>query len=73
VCIYHTFALNQFPREARQRFAELIGEHAAHRDLALIAIEWRESYLSVELALLERGARTDLRLANCDAHGSWLE
>jgi hypothetical protein len=39
----------------------------------LIGIEWREPYPSVDLTLFERGARIDLRLANCEAHGSWLE
>jgi hypothetical protein len=73
LCIYHSFTLNQFPSEARERFAALIAEHAARHNLALIAIEWREPYPSVDLSLFEDGMRTDLRLAHCDAHGSWIE
>jgi len=73
LCIYHSFTLNQFSSEARERFAALITEHAAQRNLALIAIEWREPYPSVDLSLFEDAARTDLRLAHCDAHGSWIE
>jgi hypothetical protein len=73
LCIYHSFTLNQFPSGARERFATLIAKCAAQRNLALIAIEWREPYPSVDLALFEAGTRTDLRLAHCDAHGGWLE
>jgi hypothetical protein len=73
LCIYHSFTLNQFPSEARERFATLIAACAAQRDLALIAIEWREPYPSVDLSLFQDGARADLRLAHCDAHGGWIE
>jgi hypothetical protein len=73
LCIYHSFTLNQFPSQARERFAALIAEQAAQRNLALIAIEWLETYASVDLSLFENGARTDIRLAHCDAHGGWIE
>jgi hypothetical protein len=73
LCIYHSFTLNQFPSEARERFAALLAQHATRRDLALIAIEWRETDAAVDLSLFENGARTDVRLAHCDAHGSWIE
>ena len=73
LCIYHSFTLNQFPSEARERFATLIAKHATQRNLALIAIEWREPFPSVDLALFEDGARADMRLAHCDAHGGWME
>lgn len=73
LCVYHSFTLNQFASEARERFASLIAECAAQRNLALIAIEWREPYPSVDLALFEAGTRVDLCLAHCDAHGGWLE
>ena len=73
LCIYHSFTLNQFAAEARERFVALIAACAAQRNLALIAIEWRESYASVDLSLFEEGARTDMRLAHCDAHGGWME
>ena len=73
LCIYHSFTLNQFPPQARERFAALITEHAAGRDLALIALEWHEPHASLDLSMFEDGARTDQRLAHCDAHGSWIE
>ena len=73
LCIYHSFTLNQFPSEARQRFAGLLAEQATKRAMALIALEWREPHASLELALFENGARTDQCLAHCDAHGSWME
>jgi hypothetical protein len=73
LCIYHSFTLNQFSSEARARFARLIDECAAQRNLALIAIEWRETYAAVDLTVFENGARADTRLAHCDAHGGWIE
>jgi hypothetical protein len=73
LCIYHSFTLNQFPSAARERLATLVAECAAQRNLALIAIEWREPYPSVDLSLFENGARADMRLAHCDAHGGWIE
>jgi hypothetical protein len=73
LCIYHSFTLNQFPAEARQRFANLIAEHAAGRDMALIALEWREPHATLDLSIFQHGARADQRLAHCDAHGSWME
>src|SRR5262249_4606296 len=73
LCVYHTFALNPVTREARDRCGALLAEHAARRTLYIRAIEWREPYPSVELTAFESGARTDRRLAHCDAHGGWLE
>jgi len=73
LCMYHSFTLNQFPSEARKHFMNLVAEHAARRDLALIALEWHESHASVDLSIFEHGARADQRLAHCDAHGSWME
>lgn len=73
LCIYHSFTLNQFPSAARQRFADMVAEHAAGRDLALSAMEWREPHASLDLTLFQNGARIDQRLAHCDAHGSWME
>ncbi|HEU5101989.1 MAG TPA: DUF2332 domain-containing protein [Roseiflexaceae bacterium] len=73
LCIYHSFTLNQFPAEARKRLADLLAEHAAKRDIALIALEWREPHAALDLSLFLKGARADQRLAHCDAHGSWME
>jgi hypothetical protein len=58
---------------ARERFDALLAEQAARRDLAVIAIEWRETYASVDLALFHSQVRADQRLAHCDAHGGWME
>ncbi len=72
LCLFHTFVLNQFPAAARERFADLVAEHAARRDLSVIAIEWREPYPSVVLTSFRSGARFEKTLAHCDAHGGWL-
>lgn len=73
LCVYHSFVLNQFSPAARERFHALIADHARRRDIYLIAIEWREPYPSVIVSSLRSGERVEQRMANCDAHGGWLE
>jgi hypothetical protein len=73
VCVYHSFVLNQFSPAARDRFHALIADHGRRRDIQLIAIEWQEAFASITLTSFRSGARAEQRLANCDAHGGWLE
>jgi len=74
LCIFHSFTLNQFSRDGRQRFAELVTEQARTRDLALIALEALSRATPVPDLTLRIGADAEPRLlAHCDAHGAWLE
>jgi hypothetical protein len=70
---FHTFTLNQFSRPARERFAALLAERAARRELCLIAIEWREPYPAIDMTWLASGQRHAQRLGYCEAHGAWIE
>lgn len=74
-CVFHTFTLNQFPEEARERFADLLREHAKKRDLYRISIEWlgAEAAPLLRLFAFHKGAETETTLARCDDHGEWIE
>lgn len=73
-CIYHTFTLYQWPREAREHFAERIAEQAAHRPLCHVSIEWLGTETpEVSFRCFENGTSTERLLARCDAHGRWIE
>lgn len=74
ICVYHSFTLNQFSAEGRQRFNALVAGVASQRELALIALESlnRDSPIP-ELTLSVGPELTPRRLARCDAHGAWIE
>lgn len=74
LCLYHTHTINQFPGEARHRFAAMIERHGLQRDLCLISIEMLgDEHPRLDLTTYRDGVRTDELLAWCDAHGTWLQ
>ena len=75
LCLYHINTLNQFPREARERFFKLVDEHGSVRDLSLISVEGRAGHrhCAVELTQYQNGLRTNQRLADNDTHGNWIQ
>lgn len=74
LCLYHTFVINQFPREARERFALLMDTYGAKRDLFCISIA-ALSTDGPQLRLLayQDGVKTEHLLASCSGHAQWLE
>ena len=70
-CIFHSHTLNQFPTEARERFAGLVREFGEGRDLHLISLESRRGQDNSELDLTtyRGGVETWEHLATCDSHG----
>lgn len=77
-CVFHTHTLNQFPQEARRRFAEILDEFGARRDLYVVSIERHGAQQErvgalLELTAYERGRKTTRALGRCDNHGMWLE
>ena len=75
LCLYHSNTLNQFPREARERFLEMVEEHGSVRDLNLISVEGRAGrhHCAVELTQYQNGLKTNRRLADNDRHGNWIQ
>ena len=72
-CLSHSHVLNQFPREARETFWALVGEHGAKRNLAVVSKEGGGELSVVEVTHFRDGVKTHRRVANTDSHGYWLE
>jgi hypothetical protein len=74
LCVWHSYTLNQFPREARDQFAALLAVEATRRDLYDI---WMEGFPGdrphIRLLAFRAGERTEQILAHCSPHGYWLE
>ena len=78
LCVFHTHTLNQFPEEARRRFAAILDAEGARRDLYVVSIERtgaQEDRVGALLSLTayEQGRKTTRDLGQCDNHGMWLE
>lgn len=75
LCIFHAHTINQFSLDERSRFDSLLDEYSMERDLYLLSAEMltRQDYTTVELASIRSGTRSTRKLANVDAHGSWLQ
>ncbi len=74
LCVYHSFTVNQFSREARERLAALLSEHSARRPIFRVAVESRpEGDAEITLFSYRNGSATTEPLAICNPHGRWLE
>ncbi len=74
VCVFHTHAINQFPRGSRERLAALIDEHGRRRDLCRVSAEWIGTpQTQLELVAYEQGVKTEKLLAYVDGHARWIE
>ena len=75
LCLYHTFVINQFSAEARERLELLFAEEARRRDLYVISIAWTvgvKEYPVLSLLSFEGGVRMERVLARCSGHASWM-
>ncbi len=74
LCVFHTHVLNQFSPEARDRFATLLETHASTRDVYRLSAEWLcGAHPRLDLTAWQHGRMHQRHLANCQAHGQWLE
>jgi hypothetical protein len=74
VSVFHTYTINQFSVEERERLTALLAEHAARRDLYRVSVEWIGSlHPQLELTSWHAGHQHQRLLARCDSHGRWLE
>ncbi len=74
LCVWHSYALNQFPPEARDQFVALLAAESARRPVYHI---WMEGFpgdrTHIRLFVYRAGERTEEILAYCSPHGYWLE
>jgi hypothetical protein len=74
LCVFHSFVLNQFALEARERFSALLAEHSTQRRVSVIALEWLGGVApTLTLTHYDQGQRAETHLAHCHPHGEWLE
>lgn len=74
LCLFHTFVLNQFLPEDRERLAALFAGEATRRDLYVISIAWLYGKVpQLELWSYQDGVRTVRKLAVCSGHARWME
>ncbi len=75
LCIFHAHTLNQFSLDERARFDSLLDEYSMENDVHLLSAEMltRVDYGTLNLVSIRGGAREYRKLADVDAHGSWLE
>ena len=75
LCIFHAHTLNQFSQDERTRFDSLLDEFSMENDLFLLSAEMlnRQDFATLDLVSIRGGSRQCRKLADVDAHGSWLK
>jgi hypothetical protein len=75
LCVFHSLTIYQFTAEQRERLSALLVEFSRQRPLFRIAFEKERGADPPQLRLFSyaQGSQTDQLLANCSAHGRWLE
>lgn len=73
-CVFHTFTVNQFSEEMRERLTNILAEHSEVRPIYRVSIEWIYSeHPLLRLAVFDGGSEEERTLAACDDHGGWME
>ncbi len=73
-CVFHTFTVNQFSEEMRERLTNILAEHSKVRPVYRVSIEWIYSERPLlRLAVFNGGSEKERVLAACDDHGGWIE
>lgn len=72
--IFHSFTINQFPKELREKLWEQFKELSKERELFVVSIEWiATEQPQLRLDRYIQGEKQTQLLAHCDPHGQWLE
>jgi hypothetical protein len=76
VCVYHSFTLQQFADESRDRLSSLLTEAARERALCQLSIEGyrrEDPYASLRITDYTEPVPVEQVYASCQLHGRWLE
>ena len=74
LCVYATMVLNQFSADGRQALLDLLSACSQARPVALLTMEGvREGWGRLYLTDFVDGRISRRHLADCHAHGRWLE
>lgn len=71
-CVFHSFTVNQFTPDARQRLQAILTEHAYTRHVYRVSLEGSPHAL-LRLGVCRGGAWERHHLALCEPHGRWIE
>jgi hypothetical protein len=75
LCVWHSFTINQFTREARAQLTSMLSDYAARaqRPLYRISMEhFNGDHPLLVLTTYEPGKASERVLAECEGHGEWL-
>jgi hypothetical protein len=72
LCVYHSFALQQFPPASRIAFDAALARAAETRPVYLLGMGGSTLLAYVRLSSWENGTPETVQLAECAAHGQWL-
>jgi hypothetical protein len=70
--VYHSFALQQFPPDARAAFDAALADAARGRPVYFVAMTGNTQQATVKLTLWREGKPATVQLAETAAHGQWL-
>ncbi len=76
VCVYHSFTVQQFSEEARDRLTAILAEAAGDRQLCHLSIEGDgrdEPYARLRITDYTEPVPREHAYAACQMHGRWLE
>ncbi len=73
-CVFHSFTLNQFAPEDRDRLAAILAACGRRRDCYRISIEMLQvGAPELRLEQWQAGRHHEALLARCNPHGAWIE
>src|SRR5579859_7130591 len=75
LCVYHSYALNQAPKDVRDGIFVLLAEYSRVRDFFRVSLEWYtgQTDATLELFAYQQGNVKGELLAHCEGHGRWIE
>jgi hypothetical protein len=75
LCIYHSYTLNQMPRDVREQLLRLIEGYDHRRTIYRVSMEWYAKQEQPQLALFtcQAGTVRHELLAFCESHGRHIE
>ena len=73
--VFHSFVINQFSHDGRERLSALLAEQSAHRTIYRLSIEWIHTpETQLELRVYADGVEVEhTLLAYVESHGRWLQ
>jgi hypothetical protein len=74
-CVYHSYTLNQCPRDVREQILKKLEHYGRSRNFYRVSLEWYSGHLKPQLELVayRDGQVSSQTLAYCESHGRRIE